>query len=232
MFSSKTNKIDIETYNTWLKQIELDPKTYVVVDGFPRSGTNFLRNVCLEMIDNNLVYGATAFHFFKEYRVVDGYLHNKNVIHLFPIRNSVHDIIMSILILSGAINRKRFFANLITKNLLNKVEECLVQAVSGFKNIYFVNVNDIVNDLDQVVSIFKEHDISYNSSFDISFMMNSGAAKDIEIKNFTQNKYPIKTQEKIQKIEAAKAILENPIFDHKLEKISKLYDKLLQQTMQ
>lgn len=232
MFDPKIKKSQMNSYIAWTNDAITDQKIRIVVDGFPRSGTNFVRNVCLAMTSNDIVYNDAAFHFLDNYKITDGYLHNKNVIHIFPIRNSIYDVIVSNLILRDVINKNKFFANNAINIILNRIEKCIKQAIDGFKNIYFIRIDNLVNDQSQLLDIFKKYNIPYDKTFDIDTMIADGIKEDILMKNIRHNRYPIDVYEKNDRIRIAKSMLENKKFNNKLENIYQLYDKLLYKIVQ
>lgn len=93
------------SYEQFLERAHKDSSNcYVIVDGIPRSGTNFLRNVCTSMSSPDLVL-QSARHFFNRYQYSDGYLHGRNVVHLFPLRDDVMDSLYSSMVLHEVFNR-------------------------------------------------------------------------------------------------------------------------------
>lgn len=217
-----------EAYSAFLEKAKDDPqKTYVVVDGIPRSGTNFLRNICSTMTPVGTCL-QHAKHFFNRYEYSDGMLHGENLIHLFPLRENIMNSLASVIILNEVFLRDRVLQDV--AHILKTTRDCLSFAISeDVKNLYFIRLANLASGTSSIQSIFEKHGVEHKA-IDIGEMV-TNLSKDEDPDNFRSNRFPMTNASKDAEMLAALEILSLEIFSAQVEEIKKMHESLLPRSL-
>lgn len=215
------------SYEQFLERAHKDSSNcYVIVDGIPRSGTNFLRKVCTTMSSPDLVL-QSARHFFNRYQYSDGYLHGRNVVHLFPLRDDVMDSLYSSMVLHEVFSRGLGLGSV--SSILKATLGCLRFATTGdIKNIYFVRVSRPDYVAKAVEEVFRKHGVPH-VPIDVNRMV-SDLTKTDSVENFRSNRFPITNAQKDAEVLMAKETLSLEIFKQDISEIKRMHAQLLERS--
>lgn len=199
---------NVDKYEDFVNNACNNPnQTFIVVDSFPRSGTNFTRANVLRLVNEDIVF-RTDFHYLRCMLFDGDYIHSKNAIHLFPLRADILDSMASTVIQLGEHLGTEEELDIFLDFLFDITKETIEIALKDFKNLYLIRITNLENNFYKIINILDSYEITHKNIKD-DFIG--------PIKDFSREAEIIKIR---------KVLLERHHREKALE-IVRLYDKLL-----
>jgi len=223
------------TYNAFVEETKNISHKILFVDGPRRCSTNYTRKSILYMIDNKYIgiNLADESHDNSIYKKDGKYLHNKNIIHIVPVRDPRLSIVSSLLMRSYDDLEMPFNQQYLINEFSNFTT--FLNLEKNYENVISVPIELFDNNEEKILDlILKKYDISAKTySLDKNLLIKSFNSFKEAGKNglIKYHSYPIEEQKSNEYI-TKRLFFENFVNDHAkdlLGAVSQNYQEFLKE---